>query len=206
MSFNKLDQRIKDAFEYGELTEISEFSNSIFKAIKSGSNLYVEHPKESGKTMAAIVSTFYKVNSQLEGSPRVLYICSSIEESVRIYEWMSKIAWRLDTTVDLAHHKGNMVMQRNEIFNGTEIIVGTIKRIFDLYIQNGINFNLLEYFIIDDLDEIMKDSPQMEIKRMVDGLNKAQIIFLANQKHSKAQPLVESLRKDFRTIIAGETE
>lgn len=201
MSFKKLDQRILDAFEYGELKEHSEFSNSIYTAIKSGANLYVESPKETGKTIAGIAATFQKVNKQLEGSPRVIYICSSIDEAVRVSEQMSKIAWRLDTTVDLAHHKGNMVLQRNEIFNGTEIIVGTIKRIYDLYIQNGINFNLLECFIIDDLDEMMRDSPQMEIKRMIEGLNKAQVVFMANKKHAKVPAMLENLQIDFRTII-----
>jgi superfamily II DNA/RNA helicase len=204
MSFKKLDQRILDAFEYGEITEISEFSNSIFTAIKSGSNLYVEAPASSGKTIAGIISTFQKVNKQLEGSPRVIYICSSIPEAVRVSEWMSKIAWRLDTTVDLAHHKGNMVLQRNEIFNGTEIIVGTIKRIYDLYIQNGINFNLLDCFIIDDLEEVMKENPQMEIKRMIEGLTKAQVVLMGTGKHSKIQPLLENLPIDFRSIIVKE--
>src|SRR5690606_11310395 len=101
----------------------------------------------------------------------------------------------------LAHDKGDMILQRNEIFNGTEIVVGTPRRIYDLYIQNGINFNLLDYLIIDDFDEILVSGRQMEIKRMFEALNKTQLIFLASVYTKKMEQFVDSLELPFRMIL-----
>lgn len=202
MSFKKIDPRVIEAFEYAEIQELNEFGKSLFSSIKSGGHLFVTSPKETGKTEAAIVATFNKVNSQLEGSPRVLYICSSIEEVKRVHSIMTKIAWRLDVTVDMAHDKGDMVLQRNDIFNGTEIIVGTIKRIYDLYIQNGINFKLLDYLIVDDCDEILIAGKNMEIKRLIEGFYKTQLICLANKPHPRVDQFIEGLPFDIKKIDA----
>lgn len=202
MSFKKIDPRVIEAFDYAEIQPLSEFGASLFSMIKAGQHLFVTAPENSGKTEAAIVATFNKVNTELEGSPRVLYICSSIEESKRVHEIMTKIAWRLDVTVDLAHDKGDMVLQRNDIFNGTEIIVGTIKRIYDLYIQNGINFKLLDYLIIDDCEEILMAGKNMEIKRLIEGFNKTQLICLANKSHKRVDQFIEGLPFGIKLIEA----
>lgn len=200
MSFKKLLPEVTEALEYAEITSITEFGKQLFSTIKSGSHLLALAPKDSGKTEAAIVASFNKVNRELEGSPRVLYICSSIDEAKRVHEIMTKVAWRLDVTVDLAHDKGDMVLQRNDIFNGTEIIVGTCKRIYDLYIQNGINFKLLDYLIIDDVEEILIAGKQMEIKRLIEGFNKTQLICLANNTHPRVDQFVESLPFDLKIL------
>jgi ATP-dependent RNA helicase RhlE len=113
---------------------------------------------------------------------------------------MAKIADPLDVTVDLIHDKGNQVKQRNDIFDGTEIIVGTIKRIHDLYVQNGINFKLLDYFILDDLEEILSQGKVMEIKRLIDGFNKTQLICLANEKSARVAQFIESVELDLKTL------
>lgn len=193
MPFKKMLPEVVEALEFAEVTTISDFGKQVYSSMKAGANLLVTAPKGSGKTNAAIIATFNKVNKQLEGSPRVLYICNTIDEAFRVHGIMTKIAWRLDVTVDLAQDKADMVLQRNNIFNGTEIIVGNAKRIFDLYIQNGINFKLLDYLIIDDFEEILLSGRQMELKRMMEGMYKMQVIFLANSPHKRIEQFMESI-------------
>lgn len=201
MSFKKLRPEVKQALADIHLTGVSEFGIKLFSAMKSGNHILALAAKNSGKTETAIVASFDKVNQQMEGAPRVLYICNNVEESTRIYEIMTKVAAPLDVTVDLAHDKGNQVQQRNDLFNGTEIIVGTIKRIFELYVQNGINLTLLEYLIIDDLEEILAQGKVMEIKRIIDGLNKARFVGLVNQKTIKVEQFINSLPIDLKLVL-----
>jgi superfamily II DNA/RNA helicase len=200
MSFKKILPEVKEALAGVEITDVSEFGKQLFSTIKSGSHILAVAPKNTGKTKAAIVACFNKVNKELDGAPRVLYVCSGIDESIRIFELMSQVARPLDVTIDLAHDKGDQVKQRNDIFNGTEMIVGTIKRIFDLYVQNGINVQSLDYLIFDDLDELLTQGKVMEIKRLIDGVNKTQVICLANETSSRVLHFAESKNLNFKFV------
>jgi len=200
MSYKKITPEIKEALAFGEVQEISTFGKQLFSSMKAGGHLIAYAPKDSGKTNAAIIACFNKVNAQLEGSPRVLFISHGIDEAHRVHAIMSKVAWRLDVTVDLTHDKGDMVLQRNEIFNGTEIIVGNCKRVYDLYIQNGINFKLLDYIIIDDFEDVLLSGRNMELKRMIEGIFKTQVIFLANKRHKRIDQFMENVPIDIREL------
>jgi superfamily II DNA/RNA helicase len=200
MSFKKILPEVKEALAGVEITDVSEFGKQLFSTIKSGSHILAVAPKNTGKTKAAIVACFNKVNKQLDGSPRILYVCSSIDEAKKIHEMMSLVARPLDVTVDLVHDKGDMVKQRNEIFDGTEIIVGNIKRIFALYVQNGINFKLLDYLIIDDFEDILAQGKSMEIKRLIEGFGKTQLICLANERNTRVQQFVSSVELELKEL------
>ncbi len=200
MSFKKLLPEVAQALGAAGIVGVSEFGARVFSAIKSGSHLLAIAPKKSGKTTVAVVATFSKVNKELDGSPRVIYICSSVESAGKMHELMTSIANPLDVTVDLAHDKGDMVKQRNDIFNGTEIIVGTMKRVFDLYVQNGINIKLLDYCIIDDFEEVLAQGKAMEIKRFIDGFGKTQLICLANERTARIEHFAESVAIDLKEL------
>jgi len=200
MSFKKINPLVVQALANAGITQLSDFGQTVFSGIKSGQYICAVAPKGTGKTMSALVACFNKVHSQYEGSPRVLYITSSIEESERVYALMKQIASTLDVTVDLVHEKGDQVKQRNDIFDGTEIIIGTAKRIFDLYVQNGIHVKLLTYFIIDDLELVLEQGKIMEIKRLMDGVQKTQIICLANEQTSRVEQFLMSAPVPFNTL------
>lgn len=200
MSFRKLKPEVIEALHQSGISEISEFGEKLFKGIKSGHPIFAIAPNKSGKTQAVIVACFNKINQAYEGAPRILFVTSSVEESSRIYETMSKVSSSLDVTVDLVHEKGDQVKQRNDIFNGTEIIVGTVKRIFDLYVQNGINIQLLDYLIFDDLELLLAQGKKMEIMRLIDGVQKTQIICLANENSTRVKQFLELESIPFRMI------
>jgi len=200
MSFKKLLPEVKEALASIEILSVSEFGKVLFSTIKSGSHVLAIAAEKSGKTEAAIVACFNRVNKQLEGVPRVIFICKSIEAAVNLHERITKVAEQLDVTVDLAHDKGNMVQQRNDIFNGTEIIVGTIKRIHDLYIQNGINFKLLDYLIIDDFEDVLMQGRVTEVKRLIESFGKTQLICLANGSNSRVEQFVNRADLDLKIL------
>lgn len=200
MSFKKLVPEVVEALALVGIVEIPALCKPMFSAMKSGGHLFALAPKGSGKTDTAIVAAFNRVNRQHEGAPRVLFICCSIDEAIRVHERMSIVAKHLDVTVDLAHDKGNQVLQRNNIFDGTEIIVGTIKRIFDLYVQNGINVQLLDYLIFDDFELLLTQGKIMEIHRLTEGVNKTQVVCLANQNKVRIEQFFERSPLKFKLL------
>lgn len=149
--------------------------------------------KSSGKSMAAAIAALEKVPEQLEGSPRAVIICSTSEQAKITAAFIVKVSRRKEIYVELAHDKGNMIEQRNHIFEGADIVVGTAKRIYDLYIQNGINMGKLKLFVLDDAETMLKESTIAQMRRIADSLPKCQRIIFANSVSSKLDKVMEDL-------------
>lgn len=201
MSFKKLNPEVVIALERIDIKELEGDAKTFFSAIKSGKNIIINAPAASGKTTAALVSIFNKVNQEFEGSPRAIYLTDTIEKAEIFQKKTAIVCRKLDITSDLVHDKGNMVQQRNDIFDGTEIIVGNPKRMFELYLQNGVNIKLLDLFIIDDFELCISSNKQAEIKRLIESLeNKTQLILMTNTLTKKAEAFIESLEIEFTTV------
>jgi superfamily II DNA/RNA helicase len=123
-----------------------------------------------------MISLLQKINEACEGSPRAIVVCSSDDKAHELHAIVEKICRPLDLTVDLAHDRGNKLQQRNDIFDGTEIIVGTPKRLYELYIQNGYNVSKLKLFVLDDALELFKGGYRTQISRISESLPKCQYI------------------------------
>jgi superfamily II DNA/RNA helicase len=116
-----------------------------------------------------------------EGSPRAIVICKDDVTAKRMHELVSKTAKTKDLTVDLIHEKGNKLKQRNDLFDGTEVIIGTPKRLCELYFQNGFNIGKLKLFMILEIDDLMRAGHRGFISRIAESLPKCkQLIFTQN--------------------------
>lgn len=194
MSFKKLKPEVVEALKTIPIESLVDAAKTFFSTIKSGKNLLISAPVSSGKTTTALVSIFNKVNQEYEGSPRAILLTDTIEKAEALHKKIAPVCRKLDVTADLIHDKGNSIQQRNDIFDGTEIIIGNPKRIFELYLQNGINLKLLDLFIVDDLDECLSNHKQAELKRLIESLeSKTQLVLMTNVYSKKVETFVESL-------------
>lgn len=148
----------------------------FLQRFRSGANLLLEAADGLGKTRALLVAILHKIDQPGEGSPRALVICKDDEDARTLHADLAKLAKYDDLTVDLALDKGNMLQQRNDIFDGTEIIVGTPKRMHDLYIQNGFNVSQLKLFVLDDIQSQMKKGHCAHLKRLAESLPRCQFV------------------------------
>jgi superfamily II DNA/RNA helicase len=183
MSLLKLRVELQEILPEKGISELNDFQSSIIDGLKSGKNLLIEGHEGAGKTTAILLSLLQKITEAGEGSPRAIVICSTDEKAYSLHADLEKICRLLDLTVDLAHDRGNKLQQRNDIFDGTEIIVGTPKRLQELYIQNGYNVSKLKLFVLDDAIELFKGGYKTQISRIAESLPKCQYL-MASQSFS----------------------
>jgi ATP-dependent RNA helicase RhlE len=177
MALDKLRLEVQELCTKYGLVEMNKLQEKVLDGLKAGKNLLVEGEEGSGKTTALLLSILQRVDAPGEGSPRALIICANDQKAIDMHAALEKFCRPLDLTVDLANDKGNMLMQRNSIFDGTEILVGTPKRLHDLYIQNGFNVGKLKLFVLDDLFEMIRAGHKIQLARLAESLPKCQHVF-----------------------------
>lgn len=202
--FEKLDTYFENTFASGGINPPNDIQEAIIKRIKQGGDLLVIAPKGSGKTYSVILASLLKCPESQEGSPRVLYIGSNNDEVIELTKKTTLISRRKELMVEAANDKGKIVQQRNFIFQGADIVFGSPKRIYDLYIQSGFNLNKLQLVILDNPDLFLNDKSMGEMIRIAEGLPKCQRIFLVEN----ITPKVERIMPYFlnNPLVIGKKE
>ena len=185
MSWNKIRPELAEILQDKGFNEMNHFQESVLFAMKSGRNILAEGSEGCGKSTAILYSVLEKIKLPGEGSPRAIISCASNDKAEYLYEQLKKCTFHLDLTVDLVHDKGNMLKQRNDLFDGTEIIVGTPKRLYELYIQNGYNVSQLKMFILDDAIQQFKNGNGVHLKRISESLPKCQFLLFTQPYSDK---------------------
>jgi superfamily II DNA/RNA helicase len=180
MSLLKLREELQEIFPDKGITELNPFQLTVLDGLKSGKSCLIEGPKDAGKTTAIFVSLLQKITEPGEGSPRAIVVCATDQDAYDLHAKLTPICRILDLTVDLAHDRGIMLQQRNDIFDGTEIIIANAKRLYELYIQNGFNVGQLKLFILDDTIELFKKGYKMQLSRIVESFPKCQHLYFSN--------------------------
>ncbi len=199
MNIKKLDQKLEgtladEQFEWNDASEI------LFTKIKQGGDLFLL--TESDLSDALVLSALQKVPGSLEGSPRVLIVTAESDKAYAMFLKAKHLSRRCEIDIEHAHQNGVKIEQRNNIFEGAEIIIGTLRRVFDLYIQNGINMNLLQLLIIDDADIMLRDAKVGQMKRIIESLPRCQKIVVSTKKSPRVMELVEEMlvNAEFREV------
>jgi superfamily II DNA/RNA helicase len=101
--------------------------------------------------------------------------------------------------------KGNKVKQRNDLYDGTEIIVGTSRRVCEMYFQNGFNISKLKLFVVLKLDEQVKYGWLGFIGRIAESLPKCkQVLFLTSFDDERITNYVDQFMPPHQLIIESE--
>jgi superfamily II DNA/RNA helicase len=140
-----------------------------------------------------------------EGSPRAIILCTSDAQARAIHAEFVKFAKPKDLTVDLVVEKGNKLQQRNDLFDGTEIIVGTTRRMAELYFQNGFNIKKLKLFMILGLEEQMRAGHKGYIVRLTESLPKCKsFFFTTNPDEDRSVGYLEEFYPNIRLLDLSE--
>jgi superfamily II DNA/RNA helicase len=173
--------------------ENTDLTLRIGKALKSGQSVLGAASLEEYKNLLVEWITIFVPKAE-EGSPRAIIIASSEQEAREIHEIVTAGTRSLDLTVDLITEKGKKLQQRNDLFDGTEIIVGTARRICQMYFQNGFNVSKLRLFAVLEMDVQMRQGLKGYILRLAESLPKCkQLLLTKNTDESRIQEYVEEM-------------
>ena len=81
--------------------------------------------------------------------------------------------------------------QRDLIYPGADVVIGTPKAIVKLYFHNGLNLMNLQAVAIEDADQIKGLNWHTEVQRIMESVPKSQRIIIQEKKNPKTQQLID---------------
>lgn len=159
--------------------------------INGGSDLIGIGPKGCGKSSTIIISAIQKLVSAFEDAPRALIIVSDEVKALEMKEKFKLFSYNTDLRSEVAFEGGKIDAQTEAIYFGTDVVIGTAKRVLEIYFRKNFNLNKIKLFVIDDAEMIIKNGLQGQIDRLALSLPKCQHLVFTNELTPKIEKLIE---------------
>jgi len=173
MKFTKLKlseevmQSIK-ALRYDEPTKVQE---EVIPAILEGQDLVVKAKTGSGKTGAFAIPIVDQLQG-IEDSPKVLVITPTRELAAQVGADFDHFGKHKEISCLVAYGKSSIQVQMNRLEAKVQVVVGTPGRVCDLMIRGALKLDHIDYFVLDEADELLNRGFLEDIEFILEALPK----------------------------------
>lgn len=182
MPFIKLIQSLTLNLESNGFKEPLTFQEKILSIIKAGHNLFAIAPKGAGKSSSIAISVIQKLKGQaLEDAPRAVIVVKDKQAALDLEEEFKKLKRGTDLRVYTAYEERAIDEQKEKIYEGVDVVIATPRRLNKIYFVNGINFNKLQMFVVDDAETLFKTNTFTDVTRLPESIGKCQYLVFAEK-------------------------
>ena len=145
-------QKAIDELGYENATPIQVKSMPV---ILSGRDMMGIAQTGTGKTFAYLLPILKQWKFAQTDTPRVVILVPTRELVVQVAEEVEKLTKYMSVRTLGVYGGVNINTQKNLVYQGVDILVGTPGRIMDLALDNVVRFDALQKLVIDEFDEIL---------------------------------------------------
>lgn len=200
MNFKKLiPELVSGLNDAGFDKNPKKIQSTSIPQIKSGADLFIISPEGSGKSTAIVIGIIQQLKEAFEEAPRAIIIAATKEKALELEAQFEIIGKHTNLRTFTAFDQGIIQYQKDMIYEGLDVLIGTPKRLNELEKVTGIPLSKIKMFVVDDAESFTLDKYAM-IYRIADSINKSQFIMLANSWNKKFEKLSERIMKNPRII------
>ena len=150
-----LPKSLQKAIDEIGLVTPTPIQEKAFPVIMSGRDVMGIAQTGTGKTFAYLLPILKQWAFANGHTPRVLILVPTRELVVQVVEETEKLTKYMNVRTLGVFGGVNINTQKNAVYQGVDILVGTPGRVMDLALDNVIRFDLLQKLVIDEFDEIL---------------------------------------------------
>lgn len=177
-------------------------TNSL-PAIKSGSDLFMIAPSDLGKSTAFLIGVIQQLKEEFEEAPRAIVMAPSKDAVHALEKQFNQLACKTSLRVFSVFEQGEIKHQKDLIFDGIDVLIGTPLRITELIKKNGIPFANVKMIIVDDAHEF-RTSNYFHIYSIIDKAPKAQVVIAADSWNKNFEKFEFEIMKNPKLIDVKE--
>lgn len=175
--------------------EPKEIQGLCIPKIKSGADLFIIAPEGSGKTTALVIGIIQQLKSAIDDVPRAIIMTSSKDKAFEIEAIFDKLGKGTGLRTFPVFDEGQLQYQKDMIYKGTDVLIGTPRRLAELMNAMGINTGGIKIFAIDDTNSISLNNYGKFIYRFADSVESAQFLIVADTWSENFERISERIMK-----------
>ncbi len=166
----KIKKQLRNALDDLGFVNPTPIQQEAYSTLLSGSDFVGIAQTGTGKTFAYLLPILQDLPYAEQPNPRVLILAPTQELVLQIVEQVEKLTGYLSVRV-LGVYGGsnNIKAQKLALMEGTDILVATPRRLYDLAIGNAVKLKSVKKLVIDEVD-IMLDFGYNTMTTYVDEL------------------------------------
>lgn len=175
----KLDIALLESLKENGFTESTELEQICIPRIKSGRDLLCIAGKGAGKTVTIVVSVLHRLKSSLNDVPRAVILVPDKERALEMKNEFERLGEYTDLRINTACENEKIDDQKDKVYMGSDVVIGTAKRLNQLYSLYALNLSSVKIFAIDDAELVIKNINYMQIDRLSESMPKTQKVVFA---------------------------
>ena len=150
-----LSSQLQYAIDDLGFTHPTPIQEQSFPVILSGKDMVGIAQTGTGKTFAYMLPILRDLKFSKQVTPRVLILVPTRELVLQVVEEIEKLAEYINVRVLGVYGGTNINTQKRAILQGTDIIVATPGRLYDLALSRAIKMKSIQKLVIDEVDVML---------------------------------------------------
>ena len=189
-----LSKQLLNAIDDLGFVHPTPIQEQAFSVVRSGSDVVGIAQTGTGKTFAYMMPILRDLKFSTQQHPRVLVLVPTRELVVQVVEEIEKLAAYITLRVVGVYGGTNINTQKRAIAQGTDIIVATPGRLYDLALSKALQLKTIQKLVIDEVDVMLDLGFRFQLLNIFDLLpqRRQNIMFSATMTED-----VDALINDF---------
>jgi ATP-dependent RNA helicase RhlE len=155
-----------------EITETTPIQEQSYAPIMAGKDIIGIAQTGTGKTFAFLLPILRMHKFNKTPFPRYLILVPTRELVHQVAEEAEKLTTYMNFVVGRAYGGTNIQTQKNEIYNGLDLLVATPGRLLDLIYCGALKTKNIKKLIIDEVDEMLDLGFRPQLQKILELLPK----------------------------------
>ena len=194
MKLKKLiPELVQGITEAGYEKNTREIQNLCISKIKSGADTFIIAPEGSGKSVAIVSAIIQQLKEAVEMAPRAIVIVESRDKAFELDSTFKLLGKYTNLRVFTVFDQGQIKFQKDTIYEGQDVVIGTPKRIHELLNITGMPITKVKMLVVEDAERILPGRYHTVIYSIADREKKIQCIFTAEKWQERFEKMAERI-------------
>ncbi len=205
-TFDDLDlsNQLRNSIEELGFVHPTPIQEKAFSVVRSGKDVVGIAQTGTGKTFAYMLPILRDLKFSKQVTPRVLVLVPTRELVIQVVEEIEKLTTYINLRILGVYGGTNINTQKQAVAQGTDIIVATPGRLYDLALSNVLKLKSIQKLVIDEVDIMLDLGFRFQLLNIFDLLPKGRqnVMFSATMTNDVDELITDFFKSPQKISIA----